>query len=61
MPRGTGRESRATEPTMFVTNTGAQHVHHQIHQCHPVADNTNVMTAGPHGPALPQDIWLIEI
>jgi catalase len=46
---------------MFVTNTGAQHVHHQIHQCHPVADNTNVMTAGPHGPALPQDIWLIEI
>jgi len=27
----------------------------------PVADNTNIMTAGPRGPALLQDIWLIEI
>jgi catalase len=27
----------------------------------PVAENTNIMTAGPHGPALLQDIWLIEI
>jgi catalase len=26
----------------------------------PVADNTNIMTAGPRGPALLQDIWLIE-
>jgi catalase len=26
----------------------------------PVADNTNIMTAGRHGPALLQDIWLIE-
>jgi catalase len=26
----------------------------------PVADNTNVLTAGPHGPTLLQDIWLIE-
>jgi catalase len=26
----------------------------------PVADNTNITTAGPHGPALLQDIWLIE-
>jgi catalase len=26
----------------------------------PVADNTNIMTAGPRGPALPQDIRLIE-
>ncbi|RDE08325.1 catalase [Pelagibacterium lacus] len=26
----------------------------------PVADNTNTMTAGPRGPALLQDIWLIE-
>src|ERR1700749_2166453 len=26
----------------------------------PVSDNTNVMTAGPRGPALLQDIWLIE-
>jgi len=26
----------------------------------PVADNTNIMTAGPRGPAILQDIWLIE-
>lgn len=26
----------------------------------PVADNTNVMTAGQRGPVLLQDIWLIE-
>src|SRR6201993_4731703 len=26
----------------------------------PVADNTNIMIAGPRGPALLQDIWLIE-
>jgi len=26
----------------------------------PVADNTNIMTAGRRGPALLQDIWLIE-
>ena len=26
----------------------------------PVADNTNSMTAGPRGPVLLQDIWLIE-
>src|SRR5882757_3933016 len=26
----------------------------------PVADNTNIMTVGPRGPALLQDIWLIE-
>lgn len=26
----------------------------------PVADNLNIMTAGPRGPALLQDIWLIE-
>jgi len=25
-----------------------------------VADNTNIMTAGPCGPALLQDIWPIE-
>jgi catalase len=23
----------------------------------PVADNTNIMTAGPRGPALLQDVW----
>jgi len=27
----------------------------------PVADNINILTAGPRGPALLQDIWLIEI
>ncbi|WP_206240060.1 catalase [Novosphingobium terrae] len=26
----------------------------------PVADNTNILSAGPRGPALLQDIWLIE-
>ncbi len=26
----------------------------------PVADNTNVLTAGPRGPTLLQDVWLIE-
>ena len=38
-------------------------VHHEtLHQAigAPVADNTNIMTAGPRGPALLQDIWLIE-
>ena len=35
--------------TPFTNATGA-----------PVAENTNVMTAGPRGPVLLQDIWLIE-
>src|SRR5215468_1433968 len=26
----------------------------------PVADNTNTLTAGPRGPVLLEDIWLIE-
>src|SRR5260370_30269696 len=26
----------------------------------PVANNTNIRTAGPRGPALLQDIWLLE-
>ena len=26
----------------------------------PVADNTNILTAGPRGPALLQDVWLME-
>src|SRR3984957_10147870 len=26
----------------------------------PVSDNLNIQTAGPRGPALLQDIWLIE-
>jgi len=33
----------------FISCTGA-----------PVADNTNSLTAGPRGPILLQDIWLIE-
>jgi catalase len=45
---------KTQEPTMsdtkkFTNATGA-----------PVADNTNNMTAGRRGPALLQDIWLIE-
>ncbi|RTZ99282.1 MAG: catalase [Deltaproteobacteria bacterium] len=35
--------------TMLTTNAGA-----------PVADNQNVMTAGPHGPQLLQDVWFLE-
>src|SRR5882757_3286845 len=38
-----------TTTTRFTNATGA-----------PVADNTNIMTAGPRGPALLQDIWLLE-
>ena len=26
----------------------------------PVSDNVNIQTAGPRGPALLQDVWLIE-
>ena len=44
------RPTRTTAADVRFTNaTGA-----------PVADNTNIMTAGPRGPALLQDIWLIE-
>lgn len=35
--------------TRFTTAAGA-----------PVADNTNILTAGPRGPALLQDVWLLE-
>jgi catalase len=38
-----------SKPPRFTTAAGA-----------PVADNTNVMTAGPRGPALLQDVWLLE-
>src|SRR5438270_12742934 len=38
-----------TEKSRFTTAAGI-----------PVPDNTNIMTAGPRGPALLQDIWLIE-
>ncbi len=37
------------ETKRFTSATGA-----------PVPDNTNIVTAGPRGPALLQDIWLIE-
>jgi len=26
----------------------------------PVVDNQNIMTAGPHGPALLQNVWFLE-
>ncbi len=43
------RSSDITGPQSSRNATGA-----------PVADNLNTMTAGPRGPALLQDIWLIE-
>src|ERR1700747_1215599 len=43
------QEPRMSKTTPFTNATGA-----------PVADNTNIMTAGRRGPALLQDIWLIE-
>jgi catalase len=38
-----------SKPERFTNATGA-----------PVPDNTNIFTAGRRGPALLQDIWLIE-
>jgi len=38
-----------TEKKKLTTNAGA-----------PVADNQNIMTAGPRGPALLQDVWYLE-
>src|ERR1700742_4606934 len=38
-----------SEQKLFTNATGA-----------PVADNTNILTAGPRGPALLQDVWLME-
>ena len=38
-----------SKPKRFTSATGA-----------PVPDNTNILTAGRRGPALLQDIWLIE-
>src|SRR4051794_4111414 len=44
------RRSSMTDRTPLMTHaTGS-----------PVVDNTNIQTAGPRGPALLQDIWLIE-
>ena len=37
------------EKKKLTTNAGA-----------PVADNQNIMTAGPRGPALLQDVWFLE-
>src|ERR1700731_4763154 len=53
-PGGGARSLALQEPTMsktkrFTNATGS-----------PVADNTNIMTAGRRGPALLQGIWLIE-
>src|ERR1700751_1352605 len=39
----------AAADARFINATGA-----------PVADNTNIMTAGPRGPVALQDVWLIE-
>ena len=38
-----------SKPERFTNATGA-----------PASDNTNILTAGRRGPALLQDIWLIE-
>ena len=38
-----------TEKKKLTTNAGA-----------PVVDNQNIMTAGPRGPALLQDVWFLE-
>jgi catalase len=43
------QEPNMSKTERFTNATGA-----------PVADNTNIMTAGPRGPALLQDIWLLE-
>src|SRR3981189_1388967 len=43
------QESSMSKTKRFTNATGS-----------PVADNTNIMTAGRRGPALLQDIWLIE-
>jgi catalase len=43
------RPTPTANATPFTNATGA-----------PVADNTNIMTAGQRGPGLLQDIWLID-
>ena len=43
----------------FDPNQGSNHIHHERFTNvagAPVADNTNIVTAGPRGPALLQDI-----
>jgi catalase len=44
-----GERTMADEKKKLTTNAGA-----------PVPDNQNVMTAGPHGPMLLQDVWYLE-
>ncbi len=46
---GTNKEHKKNENKKLTTNGGA-----------PVADNQNVMTAGPRGPQLLQDVWFLE-
>ena len=43
------KEEKKKEETKLTTNAGA-----------PVVDNQNIMTAGPKGPALLQDVWFLE-
>jgi catalase len=43
------KEKQTDKPQKLTTNAGA-----------PVADNNNIMTAGPRGPALLQDVWFLE-
>lgn len=42
-------EKKSDKPQKLTTNAGA-----------PVVDNQNIMTAGPRGPALLQDVWFLE-
>jgi len=44
------------------TSTESPAMNHRIHHANgaPVVDNLNIETAGPRGPALLQDIWLLE-
>ena len=43
------RRRTMTQKKKLTTNAGA-----------PVVDNQNIMTAGPRGPALLQDVWFLE-
>ena len=43
------KPTNPTKPAKLTTAAGA-----------PVVDNQNIMTAGPRGPALLQDVWLLE-
>ncbi len=43
------KEEKTDKQTKLTTNAGA-----------PVVDNQNIMTAGPRGPALLEDVWFLE-